>query len=149
MRVRLSALLSVVLSLVLVAAIHSFSAYGSTDSAWQDSFNLEDCELSSSGSNDYFFLMPGYKLTLEGEEDEESIQLVMTVLNETKMVDGIETRVVEERESEDGELIEISRNYFAMCTETKDIFYFGEEVDIYEGGEVVGHEGEWLAGQDD
>jgi hypothetical protein len=52
---------------------------------------------------------------LEAQEDGEMIDLVITVLNETKVVDGIETRVVEERESEDGELVEISRNYFAVC----------------------------------
>lgn len=120
-----------------------------TDEGWLDSFNLEDCELASLGTNDYFYLEPGYKLTLEGQEDGENTQLIVTVLNETKIVSGIETRIVEERESEDGELIEISRNYFAICTETNDIFYFGEGVDIYEGGEVVGHEGAWIAGEDD
>ena len=64
------------------------------------------------------------------------------------MVDGVETRVVEEYETEDGELIEISRNYFAFCTETGSIFYFGEDVDIYEDGEIVSHDGAWLAGVD-
>ena len=61
------------------------------------------------------------------------------------MVGGVETRVVEENETEDGELVEISRNYFAECTENGNVFYFGEEVDIYENGEIVGHEGEWRA----
>ncbi len=45
-------------------------------------------------------------------------------------------------------MIEISRNYFAMCAETGDVFYFGEEVDIYESGKLTGHEGAWLAGVD-
>ena len=39
--------------------------------------------------------------------------LTFTVLNETEMVDGIETRVIEEREFDDGELIEVSRNFVA------------------------------------
>lgn len=111
-------------------------------------FNLEECTLSSNGSNDYFFLQPGYQLTLEGEEDREAVQLIVTVMNETKTVDGIETRIVEERESVDGELVEISKNYFAICKETDDIFYFGEDVDDYEDGEIVSHEGGWLAGLD-
>ncbi len=71
------------------------------------------------------------------------------MLNETRVVDGIETRVVEERESEDGELVEVSRNFFAVCQPSNDIFYFGEEVDDYEDGEIVSHEGAWLAGEDD
>jgi len=39
---------------------------------------------------------------------------------------------VEEREEVDGELKEISRNFFAICREHGDVFYFGEEVDIRE-----------------
>ena len=74
------------------------------------------------------------------------MNLVITVLNETKVVNGTETRVVEERESEDGELVEISRNYFAVCEPANDIFYFGEDVDDYENGEIVSHGGAWLAG---
>jgi hypothetical protein len=74
--------------------------------------------------------------------------LVITVLNETKIVNGTETRVLEERETEDGELVEISRNYFAVCKPTNDIFYFGEEVDDYEDGKIVSHEGTWQAGVD-
>jgi hypothetical protein len=69
-------------------------------------------------------------------------------LNETREVNGTQTRVVEERESEGGELVEISRNFFAICEETNSVFYFGEEVDIYENGNIVGHEGAWRAGDD-
>jgi hypothetical protein len=57
-------------------------------------------------------------------------------------------RVVEEREWQDDELVEVSRNFFARCKETGDVFYFGEEVDLYEDGEIVGHGGAWLAGRD-
>ena len=142
-----SAIVSAALGFVFITGGAGVNSFASTDPAWQDTFDLEGYTLSSRGINDYFYLEPGYKLTLEGEEDRERIQLNMTVLDITKMVDGTETRVVEERESENGELTEISRNYFAMCKETGDIFYFGEEVDIYEDGEIVDHEGAWLAGE--
>jgi hypothetical protein len=114
---------------------------------FQDTFNLGNCNFASSGSNRYFILEPGHQSVLEAQEDGEMIEVVITVLNETKVVDGIETRIVEERESEAGELVEISRNYFAICKPANDIFYFGEDVDIYEGGEIVSHEGAWLAGE--
>ncbi len=87
-------------------------------------------------------------MVLEGEEDGEEIAVEITVLDETFVVDGVETRVVEEYETVDGELLEISRNYFAICAETGSIFYFGEDVDIYEDGEIVSHDGAWLAGVD-
>ena len=82
---------------------------------FQDTFNLENCDFDSRGFNTYFILEPGHQSVLEGQEDGEVIDLVITVLNETKVVDGTETRIVEERESENGELVEISRNYFAVC----------------------------------
>jgi hypothetical protein len=113
---------------------------------FQDTFNLENCDFDSRGSNTYFILEPGHQSVLEGQEDGEVIDLVITVLNETKVVDGTETRIVEERESENGELVEISRNYFAVCKPANDVFYFGEDVDDYEDGEIVSHGGAWLAG---
>jgi hypothetical protein len=108
---------------------------------------LENCNFASTGKNDYFILEPGYQVILDGEEDGEKIQLIMSVMNETKIVDGVETRVVEEKETEGGNLIEVSRNYFAICSPTNNAIYFGEEVDMYEDGKVVSHEGAWLAGQ--
>ncbi len=68
-------------------------------------------------------------MVLEGDEDGVEIEVIVSVLDETEMVDGVLTRVVEERESEDGELVEVSRNFWALCTETGDIFYFGEGVE--------------------
>jgi uncharacterized Fe-S cluster protein YjdI len=84
-----------------------------------------------------------------GEEDGEELQLVMTVLNETKVVNGIETRIVEEKENEGGNLVEVSRNYFAICKPSNNAIYFGEDVDMYDNGKVMNHEGSWLAGQND
>jgi hypothetical protein len=108
---------------------------------------LKNCDFASTGKNSYFILEPGYQVILEGEEDGENLQLVMSVLNETKMVDGTETRVVEEKETEGGNLVEVSRNYFAICNPTNNAIYFGEDVDMYENGKIVSHEGAWLAGQ--
>jgi hypothetical protein len=82
---------------------------------------------------------------LEGVEDEDTARLVITVLNETKTIGGVETRVVEENESENGKTTEISRNFFAFCEETGSIFYFGEEVDVYKDGKIVNHDGSWIA----
>lgn len=124
--------------------------YGSptNNQEWQDSFNLEDCNLGPNGVNGYFILEPGYQLILEGQEDGAQIQLKISVLNETKIVNGTEARVVEEVETEDGEIVEISRNWFVICKPANDIFYLGEEVDIYEDGEIVNHEGAWETGVD-
>lgn len=117
------------------------------EGAFTRTFLLERCTFLDVGSNPYLRLEPGYRLVLESQDEEEPTELVVTVLSETKTIEGITTRVVEERETEDGELIEVSRNFFAICKENGSVFYFGEEVDIYEEGQIVSHEGAWLHGQ--
>jgi hypothetical protein len=109
---------------------------------WTTEFPVDKQELASTGRNPYFILEPGHYLVLRGG----GVELTITVLTETKMVDGVQTRVVEERETKAGELFEISRNYFAISKRTNDVFYFGEDVDFYKGGKVVSHEGAWLSG---
>jgi hypothetical protein len=109
---------------------------------YQDEFGISKCKLLTTGRNDYFILEPGFQLVLEGGN--ERVQI--TVLDETKTVAGISTRVVEEREWQDGKLKEVSRNYFAICEQTKDVFYFGEDVDNYKDGRVDNHKGSWRAG---
>jgi hypothetical protein len=116
------------------------------DGEFTDTFNLDKCKLKDKGENDFFMLKPGYGLLLQGEEDGETVVVLITVLKDTKVVDGVKCRVVREKEWVDDELVEISLNYFAFCKEHKGVFYFGEDVDIYEEGEVVSHDGAWLAG---
>ncbi len=129
-------------------------------------FRLEDCEFVAGGENAHFVLIPGYKLLLEGEEDGEEVEVLITVLNRTRDIllpdiGVVTTRIVEEREWIDDILVEVSRNFFARCDKTNDIFYFGERVFICEdglvqdgnkflcNGEEPSHEGEWLAGKPD
>lgn len=92
----------------------------------------------------YFFPdVLGYQAVLEGEEDGESEQVQITVLAQTRDVGGVTTRVIEEREWVDGTLVEVSWNYYAQANDGS-ICYFGEDVDIYENGNIV-HTGAWCA----
>jgi len=111
-----------------------------------DSFPVDKTDLASVGTNRFFVLAPGYQLVLDGREKGKPVVLTITVLNETKLVDGVETRIVEERETVNGQPVEISRNYFAISRRTSDVFYFGEDVDMYKDGTVTSHEGAWLSG---
>ncbi len=112
-----------------------------------DEFRIEDCTFATVGANPYFILDPGYQIVLEGKEGKDLVNVTIKVTNQTKVVDGVLTRVVEEKEMKDGELYEISLNYFAHCEETSSVFYFGEDVDFYKNGQIVNHDGSWLAGQ--
>lgn len=79
-------------------------------------------------------------------EDGRPTVLTITVLHETKVIDGVTTRVVEEREVSEGHVTEISKNYYAISKRTNDVFYFGEDSSSYKNGKVTGKEGSWLAG---
>lgn len=113
-----------------------------TTPGWQDDFGLAHCKMTTTGRNDYFVLEPGHQLVL-GKGD---IKMQITVLDETKVIDGVTTRVVEEREWDKGQLTEVSRNYYVMCEQTKDVLHFGEDVEVYDKGKFVKNEGTWIAG---
>src|SRR5438477_12335499 len=112
------------------------------DQSRTQQFSVDNGELTATGRNPYFILEPGFQLVLEGGR----VRLVITVLAETRQVNGVETRIVEERETNGGEPVEVSRNFFALSKRTNSVFYFGEDVDKYKNGKVVSHEGAWLAG---
>ena len=128
----------------LLAFLTNMSANGqkAAERSWTTNFSVKKEDLASTGRNRYFILEPGFQQVFEGGKE----RLVITVLDQTKTVDGVETRVVEERETKDGKPVEVSRNYFAISKRTGDVFYFGEDVDIYQNGKVINHEGAWLAG---
>lgn len=112
------------------------------EKGWRASFQADRASLKDTGKGTYFILEPGYRLRLAHGKD----TLTVTVMDETRVVDGVKTRVVEERETKGGKVAEISRNYFAVDQSSNDLYYFGEEVDIYKNGKVAGHSGAWLAG---
>ena len=116
-------------------------AEGKKAKQWTKDFAIDNCDFSSVGMNPFFVLKPGHRLVLESDEE----KVVITVLNKTVTVGGVETRVVEEREYISGKLKEVSRNFFATCKKTGNVFYFGEEVDDYENGKIVRHSGAWRA----
>ena len=124
---RAAFLLSVFLAASAIAAQRSARPQA-TEDAWASTFAVEPGELVATGRNPYFILEPGYQLVLE----KGSVRLAVTVLDATRTVAGVETRV--------------ARNYFAISRRTNSVFYFGEDVDMYKNGAVTGHAGAWLAG---
>lgn len=153
----------IVLVLVVLLAVIGLSVTRALDDDGGDdeqsgdftkAFRLQDCTFQAQGSNPYFNLDPGYQLVFEGKQNGDAVRLVITVLDETETIKlpdigAIETRVVEERETLNGEPAETSRNFFAICDKTGDVYYFGEEVDIFESDGKVSHEGAWRAGEPD
>jgi hypothetical protein len=87
---------------------------------------------------------------LEGKEDGKKVRIERTVLPDKhktfKVGDQtVETLVVEDREFEDGKLVEATMDYIAQADDGA-VYYFGEDVDEYKDGKVTGHSGAWLYG---
>jgi hypothetical protein len=120
-----------------------------SDAKFTEAFGEEKSDLASTGRNPYFILEPGHVMEYKGKEDGKETLLKISVLGETKQVDGVETRVVEERETAGGELAEVSRNYFAISKRTNNVYYFGEESIEYENGKEKSRHGSWEAGKKD
>ncbi|MGH7850949.1 MAG: hypothetical protein ACREOP_11665, partial [Thermodesulfobacteriota bacterium] len=98
--------------------------------------------------NGFFPMLVGSETVLEGTDDEGVfVRVETTVPGDTQMVAGVNTRVLVETEFGDGELTEISRNFYAQAPDGT-VCYFGEDVDIFEDGEIVAHDGAWRAGED-
>lgn len=136
----------ILLSGLILSSI--FSAYGQTNAQgkpFTESLMQDNCTFATEGRNTYFILEVGYQQIFKGIEDKDTTTLIITVLNETKKIGDVETRIVEENEMVNGKPVEISRNYFAFCKQTGSIYYFGEDVDMYKDGKVTSHEGAWIA----
>lgn len=121
-------------------------------------FPLSACEFKSTGGNAFLKLSPNRQLYLsnvrcvgEGECDELA-ELWITMLPETRTVTfsyggksiTVRARVMEEYETEDGEVVEISRNFVADCNPMHDVYYFGEDVEDGDGKPLPDG---WLAGR--
>src|SRR5690349_15706805 len=94
---------------------------------WISEFVVDRTQLLATGASRYFILDPGFESVLEHGDE----RVVVTVTNETRVIDGVTTRVVEERETRGGKLVEVSRNFFARDSNSGDVYYFGEDVDNY------------------
>ncbi len=135
----------IVLGAFVAAAGCAQSSRKSVDGAvapWRDTFGVDPGIMSPVGVNPFLPLRPGNAWTYR----DGATTLTVKVLDEVESVDGVSTRVLEEREESGGALKEVSRNFLAIDPASRDVYYFGEEVDIYSAGQAVTHEGAWRSG---
>ncbi|NKB34898.1 MAG: hypothetical protein GKR91_17520 [Pseudomonadales bacterium] len=93
--------------------------------------------------NPYFPLVVGN--TWVYENDEETI--TVTVLDQTREIDGVEAIVVQDVVMEEGELVEDTFDWYAQDDEGN-VWYMGELSRNYEDGELSDIDGSWEAGEE-
>lgn len=98
-------------------------------------------------TNTYFPLDPGQVYTYTSQTPDGLETVVVTVLAETRQVDGVICTVVRDVVSLDGVLIEDTYDWYAQDNEGN-VWYFGEDVSNYENGEFQDKDGSFEAGID-
>lgn len=96
------------------------------------------------GGNRYFPLVIGTVMTYRNEEDNEDI--VVTVTDRTRVIEGVTTIVVRDVVSIEGELIEDTDDYFAE-DRSGNVWYFGEVAQNFEDGFLTDLDGSFIAGE--
>jgi hypothetical protein len=90
-------------------------------------------------------LDPGTVWVYEGRTEDGFERVVVTVVPETRVILGVECRVVIDRVYLDGELIEETYDWYVQDLKGN-VWYFGEESHEIENGKVVSTDGSWEAG---
>jgi len=95
--------------------------------------------------NEYFPLVVGQTRKYRADTKEGLVTVDIEVPGQTKVVMGVTTTVMIEREKLDGQTVEVSENWFAQDTDGN-VWYFGEFSQKYENGVPAGTPGSWEAG---
>lgn len=101
-------------------------------------------------TNPYLPLSDLHQDILEGTEGGNQIRIERTMKRGTRTltVHGTKviSRIMEDREFENGKLKEVTLDYIAQADDGA-VCYMGEKVDEYNDGKIVGHSGAWLTGE--
>lgn len=99
--------------------------------------------------NPYFPLVPGTVSRYRGTDEGQRFRERLAVSNDTKMIQGIETTVVNDvTRRVDGSLAEKTKDWYAADNDGN-VWYFGERTATYDRqGHVKSREGSWQAGHD-
>lgn len=106
---------------------------------------IRPADFTSELTHKYFHLIPGQKFVYEAESEEGLVRVETLVMRDTKMVGGVETTVVWDREFLNGEIVEDTKDWYAQDKEGN-VWYFGEESYEIVDGEIVTDAGSWEHG---
>ncbi|MET3173322.1 UNVERIFIED_ORG: hypothetical protein ABIB52_001154 [Arthrobacter sp. UYCu721] len=112
-------------------------------------FDRTDFQAAPRIDNKWFPLKPGMQYTTTGTvtsaEGTSTRTVVHTVTGLTKVIDGVKTRVLWDRDYSDGELVESELAFFAQ-TGKGTVWLFGEYPEEYENGGFVGAPSTFISG---
>jgi hypothetical protein len=109
---------------------------------------LDPAEFTTQIDNPYWPMKVGSRWVYRETDAEGTVTRVeVTVTDQTKTIQGIESVVVHDIVTEDGEVKEDTFDWYAQDTDGN-IWYMGEDTKEYENGKVSSTKGSWEAGVD-
>jgi hypothetical protein len=108
---------------------------------------LDPSQFTTNIDNKYWPMHPGNHWVYREVENGEAQRVDVTVTNRTKMLGGIEARVVHDRVSRNGETLENTYDWYAQDSHGN-LWYLGEDTAEYENGKLKTKEGSWAYGVD-
>jgi len=109
--------------------------------------HLDPADFTTEIDNPYWPMRPGSHWVYREVEDGEVHRDDVTVTNETKLLGGIEARVVHDLVTQNGETLEKTDDYYAQDSKGN-LWYLGEDTAEYENGKLKTKEGTWAYGVD-
>jgi hypothetical protein len=114
-----------------------------------DPVQLDPADFTNEIDNPYFPMVPGSRRVFRETDAQGGVRrVVVTVTKATKTIIGIETRVVHDIVTEDGQVTEDTYDWYAQDSQGT-LWYMGEDTKEYENGKLKTTEGSWQAGVDD
>ena len=112
-----------------------------------DPVELDPSEFTPGSDNTYFPLEPGQQWTYrETDGSGGTADVVVTVSSvTTKIANGVEARVVRDTVTEDGEVTEDTKDWYAQDADGN-VWYLGEDTAEFEDGKLDTREGSFEAG---
>jgi len=74
------------------------------------------------------------------------VRLELTARDTAETIAGVKVTVIDATDFADEEVVERARKFYAQHR-SGDVYCIAEHIDDYEGGKMVGHEGQWVAGE--
>jgi hypothetical protein len=109
---------------------------------------LDPADFTTQIDNTYWPMHPGSRWVYRERGNKGSEQRVEVVVTEmTKVIMGVEARVIHDVVTEDGQIVEDTFDWYAQASDGS-IWYLGEDTKEYENGKVTSTEGSWEAGVD-
>ena len=109
---------------------------------------LDPADFTTRIDNPYWPMAPGDKWVYSETDSGTEQRVEVTVTNQTKQIaNGIEARVVHDVVTEDGQLVEVTDDWYAQ-DKAGNVWYLGEDTAEYENGKVTTRSGSFEAGVD-